>query len=227
MILQGNSIKIQSIHDLELAIRDTIVKIDFKILLEITTGASVMKTHTGIKRSYTIVFEFTDEALIENSEEYHALRKSVKKKKYIGKGDENQEEFFPHYGNYHLQALTLNFLKNIPGFLNEGVDIPTLSNCHNVTGKFYRFHFEHSRRIEIIKEEDGSKVYQRTQSNTIIIQDDRSPPPTAPIQSQSNQTNDEQGREPTPPNKVQGLITELSTLTKGESDEADENEIPD
>ena len=47
-------------------------------------------------------------------------------------------------------------------------------------------------RIEIIKEEDGSKVYQRTQSNTMIIQDDQSPPLTAPIQSQSNQTNDEQ-----------------------------------
>jgi len=82
-------------------------------------------------------------------------------------------------------------------------------------------------RIEIIKEEDGSEVYQRTQSNIIIIQDDQSPPPTAPIQSQSKQTNDEQDREPTPPNKVQGLITELSTPTKGESDEANKNEIPD
>ena len=68
----------------------------------------------------------------------------------------------------------------------------------------------------------GSEVYQR---NTIIIQDDQSPPLTASIQSQSNQTNNEQDREPAPPNKVQGLITELSTPTKGESDEADENEI--
>ena len=82
-------------------------------------------------------------------------------------------------------------------------------------------------RIEIIQEEHGSEGYQWTQSNTIIIQDDQSPPPTAPIQSQSNQTNDEQDGEPTTPNKVQGLITELSTPTKGESEEADENEIPD
>ena len=61
-----------------------------------------------------------------------------------------------------------------------------------------------------------SEVYQRTQSNTIIIQDDQSPPPTAPIPSQSNQTNDEQDRESAPLNKVQGLITELSIVTKGE-----------
>ncbi|CAG8588445.1 13334_t:CDS:2 [Ambispora gerdemannii] len=105
--------------------------------------------------------------------------------------------------------------------LNEGVDIPTLSNCHKYNGQILSVplraftvlscgHILHRTciqeiimgteakcpvyklRIEIIKEEDGSEVYERTQSNTMIIQDDQSPPPTAPIQSQSNQTNDEQ-----------------------------------
>ncbi|CAG8537185.1 2683_t:CDS:2 [Paraglomus brasilianum] len=63
--------------------------------------------------------------------------------------------------------------------------------------------------------------------NRSEMSDDQSPPLTASIQSQLNQTNNEQDREPAPPNKVQGLITELSTPTKGESDKADENEIPD
>ncbi|CAG8601486.1 3583_t:CDS:2, partial [Ambispora leptoticha] len=136
------------------------------------------------------------------------------------------------------------------------VDIPTLSNCHKCNGQILSVplraftilscgHILHQTciheiimgteakcpvcklRIEIIQKEDGSEVYQRTQSNTMIIPDDQTPPPTAPIQSQSNRTNDEQDREPAPPNKVQGLITELSTPTKGESDEADENELSD
>ncbi|CAG8484810.1 4261_t:CDS:2 [Ambispora gerdemannii] len=117
----------------------------------------------------------------------------------------------------HLQALALNFLKNIPGFLNEGVDIPTLSNCHKCNE-------------QILSVLSCGHILHRTCIQEIIMGTEAkcpSPPPTAPIQSQSNQTNDEQGREPTPPNKLQGLITELSTPTKGESDEADENEIPD
>ncbi|CAG8588525.1 14808_t:CDS:2 [Acaulospora morrowiae] len=123
-----------------------------------------------------------------------------------------------------------------------GVDIPTLSNCHKFNGQilsvpFRAFtvlscgHILHRTYIQEIIMGTEAKCpavkSQRTQSNTIILQDDQTPPPTAPIQSQSNRTNDEQDREPAPLNKVQGLITELSTPTKGESDDADENEIPD